>query len=193
MDTAEQQSKSNTSPKRRAKPTRQPAPPNLCPNLTTPALKVARKPIPKYPNPDIVIEVAQIIPNPLTNSWHTIMGLCGNVDLCWLDAEAEICSNMECGSRCEEQLNPVAWLVPTRGVQITVQVTESEIWKSYGGGRTYSTNAKRMLRLLTSYFGEQLVVRRNTQATRLMRSFTLSQNVFGINNFGVKLSHDDLH
>ena len=65
--------------------------------------------------------------------------------------------------------------MPTQGVQITVQVTESEIWKSYGVGRTYSTNAKQMLRLLTSYFGEHLVVKRNTQATLLMRSFTLSQ------------------
>ena len=55
MDATEKKSKSNTSPERRAKPTRQPAPPNLCANLTTPALKIARKPIPKYPNPDIVI------------------------------------------------------------------------------------------------------------------------------------------
>ena len=46
---------------------------------------------------------------------------------------------------------------------------------------------------LGSYFGVYLVVRRNTQATQLMRSFTLSQNVFGVNDFGVKLSHDDLH
>ena len=83
--------------------------------------------------------------------------------------------------------------MPTRGVQITVQVTRSEIWRSYGVDRTYSINAKQMLRLLTSYFGEHLAVRRNTQATQLMRSFTLSQNIFGINDFGVKLSHDDLH
>ena len=83
--------------------------------------------------------------------------------------------------------------MPTRGVQITVQVTEGDIWRSYGVGRTYSTNAKRMLRLLTNYFGEHLVLRRNTQATQLMRSFTLSQNIFGINDFGVKLSYDALH
>ena len=44
-----------------------------------------------------------------------------------------------------------------------------------------------------SYFGVYLVVKRNTHATQLMRSFTLSQNVFGVNDFGVKLSHDDLH
>ena len=75
--------------------------------------------------------------------------------------------------------------MPTQGVQITVPVTESEIWKSYGVGRTYSTNAKQMLRLLTSYFGEHLVVKRNTQATQLMRSFTLSQNIFGVINFDV--------
>ena len=102
MDSAKEKGKSDTSPIRRAKPTRQPTPPNLYPNLTTPALKIARKPIPKYPNPYVVIEVAQIIPNPLTDGWHTRMGLCRSVDLCWLDAEAEICSNMECGSRCEK-------------------------------------------------------------------------------------------
>ena len=83
--------------------------------------------------------------------------------------------------------------MPTRGVQLTVQVTKSGIWRSYGVDRTYSTNAKQTLRLLTSYFGVYLVVKRNTHATQLMRSFTLSQNVFGVNDFGVKLSHDDLH
>ena len=83
--------------------------------------------------------------------------------------------------------------MPTRGVQITVQVTRSGIWRSYGVDRTYSTDAKQTLRLLTSYFGEHLVVNNRHASNTVDAIFYFEPKVFGVNGFGVKLSHDDLH
>ena len=45
---------------------------DLYPYLAAPALKVTRKPIPKYPNPDVVEQFQKIITNPRTDNWHTL-------------------------------------------------------------------------------------------------------------------------
>ena len=45
---------------------------DLYPYVAAPALKVTRKPIPKYPNPDVVEQFQKIITNPRTDTWHTL-------------------------------------------------------------------------------------------------------------------------